>query len=43
MERRTASSIHSAETSALSTNDANRILEKIKTNTQQVFNTTKDR
>ena len=43
MERRTASSIHSEETSALSTNDANRILEKIKTNTQQVFNTTKDR
>ena len=30
-------------TSALSTNDANRILEQIKTNTQRVFNTTKDR
>ena len=30
-------------TSTLSTNDANRILEQIETNTQQVFNTTKDR
>ena len=30
-------------TSALSTNDANRILEQIKTNTQRIFNTTKDR
>ena len=30
-------------TSALSANDANRILEQIKTNTQRVFNTTKDR
>ena len=30
-------------TSALSTNDANRILEQIKTNTQRVFNITKDR
>ena len=30
-------------TSSLSTNDANRILEQIKTNTQRVFNTTKDR
>ena len=30
-------------TSVLSTNDANRILEQIKTNTQRVFNTTKDR
>ena len=29
--------------SALSTNDANRILEQIMTNTQRVFNTTKDR
>ena len=29
--------------SALSTNHANRILEQIKTNTQRVFNTTKDR
>ena len=30
-------------TSTLSTNDANRLLEQIKTNTQRVFNTTKDR
>ena len=30
-------------TFTLSTNDANRILEQIETNTQQVFNTTKDR
>ena len=30
-------------TSTLSTNDANRILEQIETNTQRVFNTTKDR
>ena len=30
-------------TSALSTNDANRILEQIKTNNQRVVNTTKDR
>ena len=30
-------------TSALSTDDANRILEQMKTNTQRVFNTTKDR
>ena len=30
-------------TSTLSTNDANRILEQIKTNTQRVFNTTKGR
>ena len=29
-------------TSTLSTNDTNRILEQIKTNTQRVFNTTKD-
>ena len=29
-------------TSALSKNDANRLLEQIKTNTKRVFNTTKD-
>ena len=38
-----AESTTQSMTSALSTNDANRILEQIKTNTQHVFHATKDR
>ena len=41
--KKEAESTAESITSALSANDANRILEQIKTNTQRVFNTTKDR
>ena len=41
--KKEAESTAQSITSALSANDANRILEQIKTNTQRVFNTTKDR
>ena len=41
--KKEAESTAQSITSALSTNDANRILEQVKTNTQRVFNTTKDR
>ena len=41
--KKEADSTAESITSALSANDANRILEQIKTNTQRVFNTTKDR
>ena len=41
--KKEAESTAQSITSALSTNDANRIIEQIKINTQRVFNTTKDR